>query len=241
MLYRQGETLRGEVTYTPRLVLFDLSGSLGGTSGQGSLYQDATPAVVSTWHGQHEVHRSTPVAKSSFVQQVEEEAEGEEEQEGQQAAASLQQRQAAREQLGQNGTPDALAAAARQLDGAGGVRYFTDYLKAHLHPRSIYQLQGLWQGVVPFDGWGDGAAYALSSEHREEMIERVRWVAAGSTAGWPGHHLHACAGSIGQKRNKIRTAMEAAAVLVPGECGEHQAVPHRPRSHPPAPNGAVLL
>lgn len=74
--------------------------------------------------------------------------------------------------------PSPLDLAARQLDSAGGVRYFTDFLKAHLHPRSIFQLEGMWQGVAEFGGWGDGTAtwQGSGAERREEISERIRWV-----------------------------------------------------------------
>eukprot|EP00887_Chlorella_sp_A99_P006240 scaffold3.g6240.t1 len=178
VLYRQGETPSGQPTYTPRLVLFDLSGSLGGASGAGSLYQEPPgPPVVATWRGRHEVHRAPPVAKSAFAAALEEEEEGEE--------GAAEERGAARGQGGGGEAADALAAAAAALDAVpggggpqgGGVRYFSDYLKAHIHPRSIYQLQGVWAGTEAYDGWGDGAAYASSAERREEMLERARFFA----------------------------------------------------------------
>lgn len=63
-----------------------------GVGSRGSLYLDAggggaaLQAGVATWGGRAEVHRSAPVPKSGFVQQLEEEAEGWEEEEA--AAAS---------------------------------------------------------------------------------------------------------------------------------------------------------
>lgn len=173
VLFRQGETLHGEGTYTPRLVLWDLSGALGGVSAGGSLYHDRhhSAAVVSTWAGRQEVHRAAPVPKSRFAAELENEAEGQEEEE---AAAG-----------GEAAAPSALHTAAQQLDSAGagpgdaaagGVRYFTDFLKAHLHPRSVQQLAGAWHGLTPFGGWGDGGEHWRSEEQREAMVERIRWV-----------------------------------------------------------------
>ena len=72
--------------------------------------------------------------------------------------------------------PGPLEGAARALDSAGGVRYWTDFCKAHLHPRSLCQLEGLWHGVTEWGGFGDGAGYAASAERREELAERIRWV-----------------------------------------------------------------
>lgn len=172
VLFRAGETLGGQPTYTPRLVLCDLSGALGGASAGGALYRDrdqpgsaAAAGMVSTWAGGREVHRAAPVARSRFAQELENEAEdlAEEEAEGGEAPSGS----------------SALAAAAAQLDcsGRGGsARYWTDYLKAHLHPRSVHQLAGAWHGLTPFSGWGDGGEHWRREEQREEMMERVRWV-----------------------------------------------------------------
>ncbi len=55
------------------------------------------------------------------------------------------------------------------------MRYFTDYLKAHLHPRSLCQLEGAWAGVTEFKGWGDAAGQGSSGEERrEELMEAIR-------------------------------------------------------------------
>lgn len=175
VLFRQGETAAGEGTFTPRLLLWDLSGALGGVSAGGSLYRDSSSssgAVVSTWAGRQEVHRARPVSKSAFTAELEAEAEAEDwEEQGDADAAGA--------------GPSVLEAAARQLDagtsgsgsssgGSGGVRYWTDFLKAHLHPRSVQQLAGAWHGLTPFGGWGDGAEHWRSEEQREEMMERIR-------------------------------------------------------------------
>ncbi|KAL4458321.1 hypothetical protein ABPG75_013186 [Micractinium tetrahymenae] len=180
-LFRAGETLGGQPTYTPRLVLCDLSGALGGASAGGAFYRDrhqpgagAGASVVSTWAGAREVHRAAPVPRSRFAEELENEAEevAEEEGEGGEAPGSSR-----------------LAAAAAQLDGVGagsdggggsfsaGVRYWTDYLKAHVHPRSVHQLAGAWHGLTPFSGWGDGGEHWRSEEQREEVMERVRFFA----------------------------------------------------------------
>lgn len=168
VLYRAGETARGQPTFTPRLVAWDLSGALGGASSRGSLYlEEGHLTAAGTWAGRHEVHRALPVARSAFSCALEQEPEGPPPPQAGNVMATAAGVAAA----------EALAAAARALDGEGAVRYWTDYLKAHLHPRSLHQLPGVWEGGAPFDGWGDGAAYAASAERREGMLEAVRFFA----------------------------------------------------------------
>ena len=89
VLYRVGETPAGVPTYVPRLLLFDLRGSLGGARAAGDLYDDPGGAVTSTelppvltWNGSARVIRSDPEPKSSFLTALEAEAREEAEEEG---------------------------------------------------------------------------------------------------------------------------------------------------------------
>lgn len=41
VLFREGQNQRGQVTYTPRMLLLDLNGSLGHLSREGDLYEDS--------------------------------------------------------------------------------------------------------------------------------------------------------------------------------------------------------
>lgn len=157
VLFRQGKTLRGDPTYTPRLVLFDASDSLGAATAGGSLYGDAAAsaeASAATWGGSSEVFRSPQVAASSFIHQLEVEGEG--------------------EAGGEAAEPGPLETAARGLDSPHGVRYFTDYLKAQLHPNSTFLLEGVWQGAGTLQGWGGAASYFATEERREAASDRIR-------------------------------------------------------------------
>lgn len=46
ILFREGENQQGNVTYTPRMLLLDLAGSLGGASVEGELYEDSIKAEL---------------------------------------------------------------------------------------------------------------------------------------------------------------------------------------------------
>ncbi|PNH08711.1 Protein misato 1 [Tetrabaena socialis] len=191
VLFMQQENRNGAMTYRPRAVLFDLAGSGGGVSfspdGAAVLpvasASDGATASAPTWRGRCEVHRSEPVPRSAFVEQLEEEAEQEWEDVGEEEAARQQA---------------ALEAAALQLEGTG-VRYWTDYCKAVFHPRSICCLPGLWSGVHEHSlaaGWGaaadlmgggfGGLGGAGRSDVLEGISERVRFLgeACDSLAGF---------------------------------------------------------
>ena len=60
------------------------------------------------------------------------------------------------------------------MDSAAGVGYWTDYLKTFLHPRSLYQLPGVWQGAGRFRAFGEGKGHA-TSEALEDIMDRIRY------------------------------------------------------------------
>jgi len=80
VLYRIGETAKGVATYVPRVVSFDLGGSMGGVRRAGHLYgdddavnPDDLPAITS-WDDGHRVFRQEPAHKSAFLRNLEEDA-----------------------------------------------------------------------------------------------------------------------------------------------------------------------
>ena len=48
-------------------------------------------------------------------------------------------------------------------------------MKACLHPRSTYLLQGLWQGTDNFAGFGEGSEYVRVEDRREALRDSVRF------------------------------------------------------------------
>jgi hypothetical protein len=162
---------------TPRLLLFDASGALGGLPLDVAAEAPADAAGVATWGGAAEVHRAPPAPRSGFLQQRHlgadageyEGEEGEAEEEGGgggggevgEAVAAL--------------TP--LERAARALDAPGGVRAFTDFLSAPLHPRAAHLLPGVWRGDPVLRGWTDAGGAFAGGEAREGAAEGVRRLA----------------------------------------------------------------
>ena len=82
VLYRVGETARGVPTYVPRVVCFDLGGTMGGVRRAGHLYGDDDVAAgadgnlppITSWDGGHAVFRQERAHKSAFLRNLEEDA-----------------------------------------------------------------------------------------------------------------------------------------------------------------------
>jgi hypothetical protein len=55
------------------------------------------------------------------------------------------------------------------------VESWTDYLKAHLHPRSVYELPNTFYGVTPFDNYSSGQGFFKEEEQLEEVENRLRF------------------------------------------------------------------
>lgn len=69
--FREGKTVNGDETYTPRLLLFDLKGSLRNLNVEGTLYPSSSQSVE--WPGEVTVHQSNVEPKNEFQMDIEEE------------------------------------------------------------------------------------------------------------------------------------------------------------------------
>eukprot|EP00850_Spirogloea_muscicola_P005795 SM000027S09576 [mRNA] locus=s27:186532:189411:+ [translate_table: standard] len=174
VLYRVGETLRGEATYTPRLLLFDLRGSLGSVRGAGSLYGAAPAANLSsirTWGGAKAVYKSEPVERSLYLQSLDNEEDNGCGQSSNMDGERLSDRPAS---TGMSPTARPESEERSIVKGLHeSVSYWTDYLKVHLHPRSVAELGGAWQGD-PLS-YGAGKGLLDSGESMEDVRDRLRF------------------------------------------------------------------
>lgn len=168
-LFRSGEDSHGNPTYTPRAILFDLCGSLGGINTAGEHAPEAEAVPITTWQGPVEVTRSARIPVSAFAEQLLSEPEHEPER------PPVQEPVATTSNDEEDDRADALELAARSLDSTSGVGYWTDYLKTFLHPRSLYQLPGVWQGQGRFRAFGEGKGLLGVSETRDDVMDRIRY------------------------------------------------------------------
>eukprot|EP00850_Spirogloea_muscicola_P005974 SM000028S10068 [mRNA] locus=s28:205324:208188:+ [translate_table: standard] len=174
VLYRVGETSRGEATYTPRLLLFDLRGSLGSVRAAGSLYGAAPAANLSsirTWGGAKAVYKSEPVERSLYLQSLDNEEDNGSGQSSNMEGERLSDRPASTGMSPTAGLESEERSIVKGLND--NVNYWTDYLKVHLHPRSVVEFGGAWQGD-PLS-YGAGRGLLDSGESMEEVLDRLRF------------------------------------------------------------------
>ena len=183
-------------------MLFDWVGALGGVPAQpGELTVPAAAQdmLVTTWSSAARVVRDTPVEKSRFYRALEEEEDGEEEESdggGVREAAAQKEGVAPQKQPGDEapatpGGGPVLAEAADALEGS--VRYWSDYSKAVLHPRSAVLYPAPW-GIDTPDGYGATHEFTDDSA-AEEAHERIRCATLVEMQGasWALHsplHVH---------------------------------------------------
>uniref|UniRef100_A0A2K5DHK3 Protein misato homolog 1 n=1 Tax=Aotus nancymaae TaxID=37293 RepID=A0A2K5DHK3_AOTNA len=99
VLYRTGRTLHGQETYTPRLILMDLKGSLSSLKEEGGLYRDKQLDAAIAWCV-HFLYLSSGLPP-----------------------------------LTTSATPKPL------IPTEGSIRVWSDFLRVHLHPRSICMIR----------------------------------------------------------------------------------------------------
>ncbi|KAJ7536822.1 hypothetical protein O6H91_12G083300 [Diphasiastrum complanatum] len=168
-LYRIGETRHGVETYTPRLLALDLRGSLGAVRSCGSLYNKAPhgdSSSVTSWTGPISTFREEPITKNKFLQSLDEEHE------------CLSDQSAKFFSVNQGSGQDHTYKQADQeivQDLEDGVQFWTDYLKAHTHPSSLFEIQGAWNGVTPFQDFGCGRGWLSETTQAEEFQNRFRF------------------------------------------------------------------
>ncbi|KAL6473348.1 hypothetical protein MHYP_G00169090 [Metynnis hypsauchen] len=177
VLFREGLTLGGQVTYTPRLIALDLKGSLQTLRKEGSLYateQDSTSTL--TWQGQIMTHEESPPSKNSFLQDLDKLDEGEllVEPDFSSSAALLPHCSGGAVAIETvNSTLERVQKAYR-LEGS--VRVWSDFLRLHLHPRTIsvinqYNHDG---ESARLEAFGQGEAL-LQGSVLEELEDRLHF------------------------------------------------------------------
>ncbi|XP_061839279.1 protein misato homolog 1 [Nerophis lumbriciformis] len=134
VMFREGQTLGGNVTYTPRLIAMDLKGSLLTLRQEGSLYDAGKDTSAISWDGSLMTHKESPPEKNSFLEDLDKLDRGDILTE----VDFTSSRQYPCEGSLRLDTVNAqLAAIQKSYQLEGSVKVWSDFLRIHLHPRTI--------------------------------------------------------------------------------------------------------
>lgn len=135
VVFREGQTPGGHITYTPRLIAMDLKGSLQTLRQEGSLYDTCKDTSAVTWDGNLMMHKESPPLKNSFLEDLDKLDKGEILAEAD-FSNSLPQCSASRP-VSVDTVNSQLSRLQKGYRLEGSVKVWSDFLRIHLHPRTI--------------------------------------------------------------------------------------------------------
>ncbi|KAM9383888.1 protein misato homolog 1 isoform 2-T2 [Pholidichthys leucotaenia] len=131
VVFREGQTMGGHVTYTPRLIAMDLKGSLRTLCQEGHLYEGSKDTSAITWEGNVMVHKESPPERNSFLEDLEK-MDGEI-----LAEVDFPSQPQCSGSVSINTVNSHLARVQKGYQLEVGVKVWSDFLRIHLHPRTI--------------------------------------------------------------------------------------------------------
>ncbi|XP_026156943.1 protein misato homolog 1 isoform X2 [Mastacembelus armatus] len=135
VVFREGQTPGGHVTYTPRLIAMDLKGSLRTLRQEGRLYDAGKDSSALTWEGSFVMHKESPPEKNSFLQDLDKLDKGEILAEADFPSSSQPQCPAGSVTV--DTVNSRLAQVQKSYRLEGSIKVWSDFLRIHLHPRTI--------------------------------------------------------------------------------------------------------
>ncbi|XP_042702219.1 protein misato homolog 1 isoform X5 [Chrysemys picta bellii] len=170
VLYRAGRTLSRQETYTPRLILMDLKGSLNSLKQEGCLYGDTKIDTSVAWQGNLMTHQEDPPAKNLFLQDLSK-LEGGMSSDGGFSPRALP----LSKDVSQLPTQLHVSQKGHQLEGS--VRVWSDYLRVRLHPRSIFMIHQYNDDgeSSQLEAFGQGESLLHDPTYLEELEDRLHF------------------------------------------------------------------
>ncbi|XP_034865672.1 protein misato homolog 1 isoform X2 [Mirounga leonina] len=152
VLYRAGRTAHGQETYTPRLILMDLKGSLSSLKQEGGLYGDRQLDAAIAWQGKLTTHKEELCPPNPYLQDLLS-AEGVLSRDGIWRVKPIP-----------NGKESS-------------IRVWSDFLRVHLHPRSICMIQKYNHDgeAGRLEAFGQGESVLKEPRYLEELEDRLHF------------------------------------------------------------------
>ncbi|XP_036906441.1 protein misato homolog 1 isoform X2 [Sturnira hondurensis] len=168
VLYRTGRTVHGQETYTPRLILMDLKGSLSSLKLESGLYWNKQLDAAIAWQGKLTTHTEELCPKNPYLQDLLS-AEGALSSDGIWKVKAIPN--------GKGPAPLTTATTPKPLIPTERIRVWSDFLRVHLHPRSICVIQKYNHdgeaGLL--EAFGQGESVLKESRYLEELDDRLHF------------------------------------------------------------------
>ncbi|CAH1796416.1 unnamed protein product [Owenia fusiformis] len=178
VMFREGQNLMGEVTYTPRLIGFDLKGSLNTLKQDGNLY-DLNLEEDLKWAADVTQHKVEVGEKNDFLLDLERQQEAH-------IDGSERKRRKVEEDekmeigdVSKESSPtdieEDLTKKLYHLEK--NIKVWSDFLKIYLHPKSLYVLQDYSHNSEnePFDIFSYGSAIYNTRTHQDEIDDKLHF------------------------------------------------------------------
>ncbi|KAK7022049.1 Protein misato 1 [Halocaridina rubra] len=188
-LFKEGLTLQRQETYTPRLLAIDFRGNLHSLSVSGSLYNPIRPEPSTSealWDGQIELIKQLPEEKNEFLRDLEKE-------DAFHQMPTDEDKDICIEDVNpySSVSNNTVPSSHKIYDLSNSVKVWSDYLKQHLHPNSIYLLDDNHIAAVNATeegSWGFSCGFAFwqREEVEEDITDRIRMLSesCGSLQGF---------------------------------------------------------
>nr|XP_033778933.1 protein misato homolog 1-like [Geotrypetes seraphini] len=173
VLFREGQTLNGQETYTPRLILMDLKGSLNSLRQEGCLYGDNKTDCTMAWKGTMTTHKEEPPVKNPFLQDLSI-LEGETIAEADGGLRGFSDHRGISQVNIALGIPKALR---KTYHLEGSVKVWSDYLRTHLHPKTVCVVrQYCHEGESDrLDAFGQGERLLSEPAYLQDLEDRLHF------------------------------------------------------------------
>jgi len=173
VMFREGQTLSGDVTYCPRLISMDLKGSLSTLKQDGTLYDVSTENDDVAWSSDVTMHKESPVDKNEFLSGLEYDEDV--------LLHGDVQRPSTFEDAEKEGDVPAPAPVQhvpgrKYYDLDDKVNVWSDYMRTHLHPQSTQIIREFQHQDehLPFDIFGKGQQ-VFGRKVQEELEDRIHF------------------------------------------------------------------
>ncbi|XP_063173079.1 protein misato homolog 1 isoform X2 [Candoia aspera] len=162
VLFRTGKTLQGRETFTPRLILMDLKGSLTTLKQEGYLYEDTKTNIPVAWKGTLTTHQQDPVPPSPIL-------EARDQPEGHKPPGS--------DVASQTPPGGKQLPPAKPLASEGPAPTWSDFLRTPLHPRSVLTIREYNSEEEPgrLEAYGQGEKLLQEGTYLEDLEDRLHF------------------------------------------------------------------